>query len=414
MIKNYQDTYRVDILIVGSGVVGCSLAIALSNVGLTVAIVDKLNPLVQTGVEFDGRASAIAATPQKMLNQIGVWQMLEKSITPIKDIRVVDGDSSFFLHYSHQDVDCEALGYMVENRHFRQACLTKIQNSKNIYFIAPAQIKQIKFQPHEVNATLTNSVEIDASLVVGADGRASNIRQIAGISCVKRAYSQTAIVLSVNHDLPHNNTAYERFLPGGPFAILPLSTNQRKKFRSSIVWTEETALAEIILKLSPRDFLNEFKLRFGDHLGKFEFFGPREAYPLSLQYAETFIANRIALVGDAAHGIHPIAGQGLNLGLRDVATLAELLVDSKRLGIDIGNDILLQNYQKWRRFDSSTMLAITDSLNRIFSNDISPIKLARNFGLTAINKIDPVKKFFMLQAMGAAGDLPRLLKGEAL
>ena len=414
MVNNYQDSYETDILIVGSGVIGCCLAIALANVGLTVTIIDKISASAQMGARFDGRASAIAATPQKMLHQIGVWQKLNNFSTPIKDIRVVDGNSNFFLHYDHADVECEALGFMVENRHLRQACMAKIQKNKNIYFIAPTQIDQITFLPHEVNATLINGAKIKTSLVIGADGRASKIRELAGINCVKRSYSQTAIVLSVNHDLPHYNTAYERFLPGGPFAILPLRSNENKNLRSSIVWTEKSELAEIILNLSPKEFENEFKWRFGDHLGGFEFFGSREAYPLSLQYAEKIISNRLALIGDAAHGIHPIAGQGLNLGLRDVATLAEVLADGKRLGLDIGAHNILQKYQKWRRFDSATMLAITDSINRIFSNDIWPLKLARNISLATINKVDPVKNFFMLQAMGSVGNLPRLLKGQGL
>ncbi len=414
MTNNNLDFYETDLLIVGSGVVGCCLAIALSDVGLTVALVDKINPRSQIKSKFDGRASAIAATPKKMLKQIGVWQKLKKSTTPIKDIRVVEGDSRLFLHYNHQDADCDALGHMVENRHLRQACISKIQDDENIFFIAPTQIDKMSVQAHGINATLDNGTNVKASLLVGADGRGSKTRETAGIKCVKRAYPQIAITFSVNHELPHFNIAYERFFPSGPFAILPLSAGKSNKHRSAIVWTEKKDLAEIILNLSSRDFTNEFKRRFGEHLGRFDFFGPREAYPLSMQYAETCIENRLALVGDAAHGIHPIAGQGLNLGLRDVATLAEVITDARRLGMDIGAHTVLNDYQKWRRFDSSIMLATTDGLNRIFSNDIRPLKLARNLGLATVNRINPIKKFFMKHAMGSVGDLPRLLKGEAL
>ena len=414
MIDNDQVIHKTDVLIVGSGMVGSSLAIALSNVGLSVALVDQVDPLVQTGGEFDGRASAIAATPQKMLNQIGIWRHVGKNFSPIEDIRVVDAESSLFLHYNYEDVLCEALGFMVENRHFRQACRAQIQNNKNIIFLAPTKINQILRGVGGVHAFLTNGAQVKSSLVIGADGKGSKVRERAGIDCTTWSYHQTAIVLTVDHAVPHHNIAYEHFLPAGPFAILPLRGERGEKNRSSIVWTEKFNLAEKILNLSDNDFTSEFKRRFGDHLGDPTFVGPRWAYPLSLQYTETCISERLALIGDAAHVIHPIAGQGLNLGLRDVAALAEVLTDAKRLGLDIGSVGVLEKYQKWRRFDSSVMLAMTDGLNRLFSNDISPIKAVRDFGLATINKANPLKKFFMLHAMGSVGDLPRLLKGEAL
>jgi 2-octaprenyl-6-methoxyphenol hydroxylase len=409
-----DNVHKTEILIVGSGMVGSSLAIALSGAGFKVVLVDQVKPAVQLGSEFDGRASAIAATPQKMLCQIGIWQHLKKNFMPIKDIRVADGGSRLFLHYKHEDVLYEALGFMVENRHFRHACIAKIIKDKNILFLAPSTIDKISCGVGGVSAILTDGTKIDANLVVGADGRGSQVRKIAKISCTRRSYNQTAIVLTVDHTLSHNNVAHEHFLPAGPFAILPLRGARGAKNRSSIVWTENSERAKVIMNLSQANFTNEFNHRFGEHLGDTTFVGPRWSYPLSYQYVETRVSQRLALVGDAAYGIHPIAGQGLNLGLRDVAALAEVLTDARRLGLDIGNTTILEKYQSWRGFDSAVMLATTDVLNRLFSNDISPIKEFRDFGLAAINKLSPVKNFFMLHAMGSSGNLPRLLKGEPL
>ena len=414
MTKINNNDHQADVLIVGCGMVGGSLAIALSNVGLKVVIIDRLDPLAQKGANFDGRASAIAATPQKMLNQIGIWKQLGRNFTAIEDIRVVDGDSSFYLHYNHKDVFCEAFGFMVENRHFRQAYLSQIQNNKNITFIAPTKIDRIIRNVSGVHALLNNGAQIKSDLVIGADGKGSKIRKIAGIHCNQWTYSQTAIVLTVDHQIPHNNVAYEHFLPAGPFAILPLRGDRGQKTRSSIVWTEKTDLAQKVLGLPDDDFKNEFKKRFGEHLGNLRFVGPRWHYPLSLHFTETCISERLVLVGDAAHGIHPIAGQGLNLGFRDVAALAEVVTDAKRLGLDIGDVGVLEKYQKWRRFDNSVMVAMTDGLNRLFSNDIAPIKVFRDLGLGAVNKNNPLKKLFMLHAMGSIGNLPRLLRGEEL
>lgn len=408
------NVYKTDVLIVGSGMVGSSLAIALASVGFKVVLIDQVEPEIQLGNEFDGRASAVAAAPQKMLCQIDVWQHLKKNFMPIKDIRVADGGSRLFLHYKHEDVLCEALGFMVENRHFRQACMAKITKDKNINFIAPSKIHKFTVDVGGVSAVLTDGTQINSNLVVGADGRGSQVRKTAKINCIKRSYNQTAIVLTVDHTLSHNNVAHEHFLPAGPFAILPLRGKRGSKNRSSIVWTENRQLAEVIMNLSHANFTNEFNHRFGEILGDTTFVGPRWSYPLSYQYVETRISQRLALIGDAAYGIHPIAGQGLNLGLRDVAALAEVITDARRLGLDIGSASTLEKYQSWRRFDSSVMLATTDALNRLFSNDISPIKEFRDLGLAAINKLSPVKKFFMLHAMGSSGSLPRLLKGEPL
>ena len=343
-----------------------------------------------------------------------MWRHLGKNFAPILDIRVADGESRLFLHYDHEDIGEDAFGYMVENRHFRQAVFARLKELEMATYIAPIELKSVAYEPEGVWAELSDGRRIKAGLLVGADGRQSQIRQDAGIKLTSWSYHQTGIVLTVDHEISHHNVAHEHFLPAGPFAILPLPGEAGQNNRSSIVWTEKDELVESIMALPEKDFAKEFNQRFGDFLGKVKFIGPRWTYPLTLQYAETSIAERMVLVGDASHGMHPIAGQGLNMGLRDVAALAEMLTDARRLGLDIGTASVLDDYEQWRRFDNTLMLAMTDGLNRLFSNDIALLKLARNIGLAAVNKAGPLKKVFMRHAMGSTGNLPRLLKGEAL
>jgi 2-octaprenyl-6-methoxyphenol hydroxylase len=250
---------------------------------------------------------------------------------------------------------------------------------------------------------------VRADLVVAADGRNSMLRRDAGIRTASWRYGQTGIVCTVEHERPHRGIAQERFLPAGPFAILPLTGN-----RSSLVWTERADLAPAMLALDEADFTGEVATRFGDHLRTLRVVGPRWSYPLALLHAERYVDRRLALVGDAAHVMHPIAGQGLNLGLRDVAALAEVLTDTRRLGLDLGTAPVLAGYQRWRRVDAVTLLAVTDGLNRLFSNDLAPVRLARDLGLAAVNRLPPVKRFFMRHARGTVGKLPRLLQGDAL
>ena len=267
----------------------------------------------------------------------------------------------------------------------------------------------------QVSATLNDGSKISAALVIGCEGRISPTRESAGIKLTKWSYEQTAIVCTVEHERPHNFCAQEHFLPSGPFAILPLpGTDKKPGCRSSIVWTERADLAPIMMDLDDDDFLEELQIRFGDFLGELKIIGPRFAYPLTLQFAESYTAPRLALAADAAHGMHPIAGQGLNMGLRDVAVLAEVLSDAKKAGLDIGGAETLEKYERWRRFDNTLMLAVTDALTYLFSNDIKPIKLARDIGLAAINQVAPLKKLFMRHAMGTVGDLPKLMRGEDL
>ncbi len=404
---------NADILIVGGGLVGGSLAIALADVGFKVLVADHVDQRTQLDTGFDGRASAIALTPKKMLTQIGMWRHIGGNTAPINDIRVADGESRLFLHYDHQDIGEDALGFMVENRFLRQAIFTRIAELPNITYLAPVKIKAVEYNSATVTAWLDSGEALTAPLIVGADGRTSQIRDQAGINLIHWSYHQTGIVLTVAHERSHHNVAHEHFLPAGPFAILPLP-DDNGRHRSSIVWTERNDLIDGLLGLPDDLFLAEFTSRFGDFLGELSLVGPRWSYPLSLQYAEASIAERMALAGDSAHAMHPIAGQGLNMGLRDVAALAEVLTDARRLGLDIGSADVLQKYETWRRFDNTLMLALTDGLTRLFSNDITPVRLARDLGLAAVHRAGPLKKFFMGHAMGQAGDLPRLLKGEAL
>ena len=398
-----------DVVVVGGGLVGSVLALALASGGAEVIVVDRLSPTAQTDAGFDGRASAIALAPKRMLERIGLWNRLASDATPILDIRVSDGDSRLFLHYDSRDVGTPALGYMVENRHIRAALFDALASESLVRLLAPAEVLGLETAGAGARVTLADGRVLAAPLVVGADGRGSRIRTLAGIDVTGWSYPQTGIVCTVAHERPHHNVAHEHFLPAGPFAILPISGN-----RSSLVWTERADRAPAVLALPEAEFLAELQRRFGDFLGTLERVGPTWSYPLELHLADSATAPRLALVGDAAHGLHPIAGQGFNLGLRDVAALAESVVDTLRLGLDAGHAHVLDAYGGWRRFDTVLMLSLTDALNRLFSNDVAPLRIARDLGLAAVNQAGPLKRLFMRHAMGVAGELPRLLKGEAL
>lgn len=402
-----------DILIVGGGLAGLPLALACAQGGLSVTVVDALDPATATDAAFDGRVSAIAFASCRMLAQLGVTQHLEGQMQPINDImvsdgRVREGASPFFLHFDHKEIGDEPLGHLIENRHMRIALQKAVADQPLIRLIAPQSVKRVDYGAQAV-ATLGNGETVSARLCFAADGRGSPTREAAGIKTVGWDYGQTGIVCTVEHEAPHEGVAQEYFLPGGPFAILPMVGN-----RASLVWTEKTADAKAILALSNEAFADEMRARFGDYLGACAPVGPRWSYPLTLQLARDYVRPRLALVGDAAHGIHPIAGQGLNLGLRDVAAAAEVVVDAARLGLDIGSLDVLERYQRWRRFDNVALSLLMDGLNRLFSNDIGPVRLARDLGLGIVQQIGPARRFFMRHAGGVVGDLPRLLRGEAV
>jgi 2-polyprenyl-6-methoxyphenol 4-hydroxylase len=395
-----------DVLIVGGGFVGATLAIALAEAGLTVLVVETGAPQAALVPRFDGRASAISLSSQRMLSQLGLWETLAPDAGPMLDIRVADGSSRLFLHYDHRQVGDQPFGYMLENRHLRQAIHLRLLETAGARLLAPAQIVRLERGSRAVEATLADGGRLKARLCIAADGRDSRTRDDAGIRVTRWSYRQTAIVCTVRHERPHGGVAHEHFLPAGPFAILPLADQHQ----SSIVWTERAALAPVIMAGDDAQFLSELRRRFGDFLGEISVEGPRFSYPLSLQYAERSIDRRLALVGDAAHAMHPIAGQGLNMGFRDVAALTDVLSEAKARRRDIGDRAVLARYQRWRRFDNTLMLAMTDGLTRLFSNDITPLRVARDLGLAAVNRMPPLKRVFIRHAMGIVGDLPPLMR----
>ncbi|MDJ0684216.1 MAG: UbiH/UbiF/VisC/COQ6 family ubiquinone biosynthesis hydroxylase [Alphaproteobacteria bacterium] len=413
---------QADVIIVGGGMVGGALAAALAKGGLSVAVIDRERPADQTLPQYDGRASAIAHGSKQALAGVGLWDGpdgLAPHASPIWDIRVADGHildgvSPLFLHYDHREIGADPFGYIVENRRTRITLGAAMARDDRIALYAPYAATDLKTEAGytELTAAHTESGEaltLRAPLCLAADGKFSTLRDWAGIKLTGWAYDQTSLVCTVRHEEPHHGVAVELFLRGGPFAMLPMTEN-----RSNVVWSERSDLARGYADLADGAFLAELQTRFGDWLGEIELVGPRFSYPLSLQHAETYIGDRLALVGDAGHAIHPIAGQGLNMGLRDVAALAEVLVDAKRLGLDIGAPTVLRHYEQWRRFDNILLAGVTDGLTRLFSNDIPPLRLARDLGLAAVDRMPPVKKLLMRHAMGVVGDLPRLIRGEAL
>jgi 2-octaprenyl-6-methoxyphenol hydroxylase len=304
------------------------------------------------------------------------------------------------------------MGWIVENRFLRAALLRRLQACPEVELVAPDEPLDTRRSADKVEIALKSGRHLTARLVASAEGRFGTLREEAGIGARSWSYGQIAIVLVAHHERPHRGVAQEKFLPGGPFAILPMRDGAAGEHRSSIVWTERASIAKRLLELDAARFNAEFARRFGDFLGHVEPAGPRWSYPLTLVHAERYVDERMVLVGDAAHGIHPIAGQGYNLGVRDIAALVEVLVDARRLGLDIGAADTLERYARWRRADNFTMVAATDLLNRLFSNDIAPLRLARDVGLAAVNRVPPLRKFFVRHAMGLGGDLPKLIRGE--
>lgn len=412
MSSSLPDSF--DALVIGGSLSGLTMALGLEQAGLSTLVVDRETPKILTDIKFDGRTTALSYSSVCMLEALGVWGETAPHACPILDIRVSDGESRLFAHYDHRDVGDNPMGHIVENIALRQALLKKVARSRTIRHIAPAEITELQRTSTGVSATLGDGRVVKARLAIGADGRGSKTRSGAGIRTTNWDYKQNAIVCNVAHEVPHHNIAHERFLPNGPFALLPLNPIEGHPHLSSVVWTERRDVAPKMVALNEADFCQELTRRFGDYMGEMTLVGGRSHYPLGLQKAERFIDPRLALVGDAAHVMHPIAGQGFNLGLRDIAALAEILAEGRRLGLDPGAHEMLARYQRWRQFDTTSLLAATDWLNRLFANDIPPLRIARSLGLAAVNQLPPVKRLFMRHAMGVLGDLPKLLKGEAL
>jgi 2-octaprenyl-6-methoxyphenol hydroxylase len=401
---------RTEVLIIGGGLVGGTMACALGRYGVPCVVVDRDDPSTLTDEGYDGRCSAVALACQKVLAGVGLWQHMADQCQPIEHIRVADGQSLLFLHYDHRDVGDEPMGYMAENRHMRRAIYRQLDTLPDVTHLAPHSVVALDRGPDGAVAELEDGRIIRAKLVVAADGRRSPTREAAGIPIHGWDYNQDGIVMTVWHERDHNGTAIEHFLPAGPFAILPLKGGHH----SSLVWTERRPLVAELMGLDDATFHAELMKRFGDFLGDVKVVSKRFHYPLSLQFARRYTGRRLALIGDAAHGMHPVAGQGMNFGLRDVAVLAEKIVEAHRLGLDVGTITVLDDYQRLRRFDNMLMLGMTDALVRLFSNDIPPLRLARDVGMAVVNKINPAKKFFMRHAMGEVGALPKLMRGQGL
>jgi len=410
-----------ELVIAGAGLNGMLLGVACAGAGLTVAIVDPQDPDAMLDQGFDGRTSAIAYGSRLVFDGIGLWPDIAAEAEPIREIRVADDNSPLFLHYDHRELGGNApLGYIVENRVLRRALFQRARGLPSLRLIAPRRISRMEASETGAVAVLDDGARLRARLVAAADGKDSPLRRAAGISAIEWRYRQTGIVLTVAHARPHAGIAVEHFLPSGPFAILPMTDEpsidaaRPRRGRSSIVWTEHADLAPRLLALPEDQFAAELRARFGGFLGALEPVGPRWTYPLALMQAESYVARRLVLVGEAAHVIHPIAGQGLNIGIRDIAALAELIVDARRLGLDIGDDFVLEQYQRWRRSDALLLAAVTDGLNRLFSNTVEPVRLVRDLGLAIVHRLPPLKRLLMQHAMGLIGDRPRLARGQQL
>ena len=403
-----------DILIVGGGLNGPALALALAQTGHLVTLIDAQPKTVLESAEFDGRGYALALASQRLLDQIGVWTGVADQAQPMLEIKASDGHagqgpSPFFLHFDHREIEEGPMGYMVEDRYLRRALLQMVEDTPRITAIHGCRVLAQSTDPAGVSVTLDDNSELRGRLLVGADGRQSGTAQRAGITRSGWDYGQTALVCAIDHERPHNGIAHQFFMSSGPLAILPLPGN-----RSSIVWSETTEMAQAIHALGDAEYLQALRPRFGDFLGEISLAGKRFTYPLNLTIANAFVAERLALLGDAAHGMHPIAGQGLNAGLRDVGALAEVITLASRRGEDIGSSLVLERYQEWRRFDTAALAAATDMVNRLFSNDNPLLRLGRDLGMGIVSSLPGLRRGFMREATGLSGDLPRLLQGRAI
>lgn len=407
-----------DVVIVGAGMAGATLALGLAKGGLKTVLVDSLPFEAMVAPSYDGRASAISFAAWRQWRALGAADALAVHAQPIEQIMVTDGrtpgasaspPSGAWLRFDSAEIadrnGGEPLGYMVENRHIRAALAGAVRAS-SVEVLAPARLASTEREGGRAGVILQDGRRVAAALVVGADGRDSKIRSQAGIGVTGWAYADTGVVATVSVDVDHQGVAYEHFLPTGPFAILPLTDR-----RVSLVWTERASRAAALMDARPEVFEAHLRRRFGGFLGEVKVDGPRFAYPLGLQLAEALIAPRTALVGDAAHSIHPIAGQGLNMGLKDAAALTEVLIEAMRLGEDIGGDQVLERYARWRSLDNIGVALATDVFARLFSTNNPIVRAARGAGLAVVNRLSPARRLFMAEAGGASGDLPRLLRG---
>lgn len=407
--------YDCDILIAGGGLNGPALALALAQCGLKVVVVDARPAPARGEAGFDGRAYALAQASKRLLSVIGIWCEVAARAQPMEQIKASDGVAGrgaapFFLHFDSAEIEEGPMGYMLEDRVLYRAFLQAMEREAGITLISGEKVVSQAADAAGITVGLGDGRMLRAKLLLGCDGRGSGVAARAGIKRVGWGYGQTALVTAITHEKHHQGVAHQFFMPSGPLAILPLVGG----FHSSIVWSEEEAAATAIQSLDDDAYLAVLRPRFGDFLGQIALAGARFTYPLSLSLAQTYIGPRLALVGDAAHGVHPIAGQGLNLGLRDVAAVAEVIVEARRRGEDIGASDVLERYQSWRRFDATSLALGMDGINRLFSSDNPLLRVGRDLGLGLIGAAPNLRRHFIRKAAGVSGQLPRLLQGRQL
>ena len=398
-----------DIIIVGGGLNGSLMAIAAANIGFSTIVLDSKDNEARMENRFDGRSYALALSSVRLLKNLNIFKDIIDKSQPILDIKILDGKlvqgpSQFSLHFDNNEIHDGPMGQMVEDRFIRKALFTKINKNEQIDYKFNSKVTEHKKQSGYISVTLDNGKKLDTKLLVGADGRNSELANRAEIKKSGWKYNQSALVCAIEHEADHNGVAWQYFMPSGPLAVLPMTGK-----RSCIVWTEQNANAKAINLFDETRYTKILAARLGNFLGKFKIIGDRHTYPLELSIADRFIDERLALIGDAAHSVHPIAGQGLNAGFKDIAVLAHIIQDAHNRGEDLGSLGVLKRYEEWRRFDSAQLAYSTDLFNKLFSNENEALRLARNIGLKLLDSIPVAKRNIIKEAAGITGELPRLM-----
>ena len=408
MIKTF------DVIVGGGGLIGCIVALALSQSGFSVALIEGPHTTKKSRKKFDGRAYALALASKRMLSALDLWDAVKSNAEAILNIKVSDGAigngaSPLHMHFDHQELEDGPMGYMIEDRFLRIELAKNLKSNALIDKFRSKSIVDQKTYKGFIEVKLDSGQVLKAKMLIGSDGKNSAIGKRAGLRRLIHNYKQISLVAAVSHQYPHFGEAHQFFVPAGPIAILPLPKN-----RSSVVWTEDEVTAKKVMELNDNRFLDELKDRFGDFRGHISLNGDRFSYPLSLSISEKLTSDRVVLVGDAAHSLHPIAGQGLNLGFRDIASLVEVITVAARRGEDIGSLDVLKRYSSWRNLDRISITAVTHGVNKLFSNDNSVLRLSRDLGMAAINLLPSLKRSLIREASGVSGDIPLLLKGLRL